>query len=219
MIVTLEDFIREFTLIKEMGWIQTHRSGPTGVGKTLEDLLGIPENNLDQPDFGDYELKSCRIDSQSMLTMFTRAPQPARANTYLREKYGYASSVYDNDEKVLHATLSADRFTTIADTGNMLRIQCRSDGIYIASQEMIEDIFWSREALRKCFEKKYKNKFVYAKALTKGTGSNEEFHYIEAYEVSGFDYDAFIALLETGKIYVDLRIGQYHSGKEQREDP
>ena len=36
MIVTLEDFIREFTLIKEMGWIQTHRSGPTGVGKTLE---------------------------------------------------------------------------------------------------------------------------------------------------------------------------------------
>ena len=69
--------------------------------------------------------------------------------------------------------------------------------------------------MRKCFEKKYKNKFVYAKALTRGTGSNEEFHFIEAYEVSGFDYDAFITLLETGKIYVDLRIGQYHSGKNK----
>jgi hypothetical protein len=79
MIVTLGDFIREFTVIKEMGWIQTHRSGPTGVGKTLEDLLGIPENNLDQPDFGDYELKSCRIDSQSMLTMFTRAPSACKS--------------------------------------------------------------------------------------------------------------------------------------------
>ena len=45
MIFTLEDFIREFTKIKGMGWIQTHRSGPTGIGKTLEDLLGIPENN------------------------------------------------------------------------------------------------------------------------------------------------------------------------------
>ena len=109
MIETLEDFIREYTKIKEMGWIKTHRSGPTGIGKTLEDLLGIPENNLDEPDFGEYELKSCRINSQSMLTMFTRAPQPARANTYLREKYGYSSSVYDNDEKVLHSTLSADR--------------------------------------------------------------------------------------------------------------
>ncbi len=213
MIVTLEDFIREFTKIKEMGWIRTHRSGPTGIGKTLEDLLGIPENNLDQPDFGDYELKSCRIGSQSMLTMFTRAPRPARANTYLREKYGYSSNAYDNDEKVLHSTLSADRFTAIADTGNRLRIHCEPDGIYIESQDGIEDVFWSREVLRKCFEKKYKNKFVYTKALARGTASNEEFRFIEAYEVAGFDYDAFIKLLEAGKIYVDLRIGQYHSGK------
>ena len=53
MITTLDDFIREFEKVKALGWIKTHRSGPTGVGKTLEDLLGIPENNLDQPDFGD----------------------------------------------------------------------------------------------------------------------------------------------------------------------
>lgn len=43
MIYTLEDFIREYRKIKEMGWIRTHRAGPTGVGKTLEDLLGIEE--------------------------------------------------------------------------------------------------------------------------------------------------------------------------------
>ena len=51
MIVTLDDFIREYEKIKAQGWIKTHRSGPTGIGKTLEDLLGIPENNLDEPDF------------------------------------------------------------------------------------------------------------------------------------------------------------------------
>lgn len=215
MIVTLEDFIREFTLVKNRGWIQTHRSGPTGVGKTLEDLLGITENNLDEPDFGEYELKSCRIDSQSMLTMFTRAPQPSRSNTYLREKYGYSSNAYDNDEKVLHSTLSADRFTSIANTGNQLKIQCESDGIYIASQDGKENVYWSREALKRSFEKKYKNKFVYVKALSRGTGNTEEFNYVEAYEISGFDYEAFIDLLEQGKIYVDLRIGQYHSGKNK----
>lgn len=212
MIYTLDDFVREFTKIKNQGWIRTHRSGPTGVGKTLEDLLGIPENNLDEPDFGEYELKSCRIDSQSMLTMFTRAPQPARANTYLREKYGYSSSAYDNDEKVLHATLSADRFTSIANTGNKLKIWCDIDGIYILSQDERENIFWSRETLKRCFEKKYKNKFVYAKAFSRGIGINEEFHFVEAYEVSGFNYESFLDLLEDGKIYIDLRIGQYHSG-------
>lgn len=216
MIYTLEDFIREYSKIKEMGWVKTHRLGPTGIGKTLEDLLGIPENNLDEPDFGEYELKSCRLESQSMLTMFTRAPQPARtANTYLREKYGYSSNAYDNDEKVLHATLSADRFTPIADTGNKLKIWCDIDGIYILSQDERENIFWSRETLKKCFEKKYKSKFVYAKAHSRGSGALEEFLFVEAYEVSGFDYDSFIDLLEEGKIYVDLRIGQYHDGPKK----
>lgn len=212
MIYTLDDFVREYRKICEMGWITTHRAGPTGIGKTLEDLLGIPENNIDGPDFGDYELKSCRLDSNSMLTMFTRAPQPARANTYLRLKYGYSSGAYDNDEKVLHSTLSADRFTPIADTGHKLKIWCDIDGIYILSQDGVENVFWSRDALKKCFEKKYKNKFVYAKAQSRGSGANEQFRFVEAYEVSGFDYEAFIDLLEEGKIYIDLRIGQYHNG-------
>ena len=61
-IITLDDFIREYTKVCEMGWIPTHRQGPTGIGKTLEDLLGIVENNIDEPDFGEYELKSCRIN-------------------------------------------------------------------------------------------------------------------------------------------------------------
>ncbi len=212
MIYTLEDFIREYHRICDMGWITTHRAGPTGIGKTLEDLLGIPENNIDEPDFGDYELKSCRINSNSMLTMFTRAPQPARANTYLRLKYGYSSGAYDNDEKVLHSTLSADRFTPVADTGHKLKIWCDIDGIYIMSEDGIENVFWSREALRRCFEKKYRGKFIYAKAQSRGVGASEQFRFVEAYEVSGFDYEAFIDLLEEGKIYVDLRIGQYHTG-------
>ena len=43
-------------------------------------------------------------------------------------------------------------------------------------------------------------------------GTNEQFCFVEAYEVSDFHYDAFVELLEKGKIYVDLRIGQYHGG-------
>ena len=110
MIYTLDDFIREYQKIVDMGWIRTHRSGPTGIGKTLEDLLGIEENNFDAPDFGEYELKSCRINSGSMLTMFTLSPQPRGANTELRLKYGYSSD---------------------ANTGHQLKFSCNPDGIYI----------------------------------------------------------------------------------------
>ena len=85
--------------------------------------------------------------------------------------------------------------------------------VSIASELGTENVYWEREKLRKAFEKKYKNKFVYAKAQSRGTGADEEFYFEEAYEVSGFDYDAMIELLEQGRIYIDLRIGQYANGK------
>lgn len=212
MIYTLNDFIREYSKIKDMGWIKTHRSGPTGIGKTLEDLLGIPENNLDEPDFGDYELKSCRLNSNSMLTIFTKTPQPKGAANTLRMTFGYLSDTYDNDEKVLHSTLSADRYVTIANTGHSLKVVCDDLKISIVAEDEKEYAYWTREELKKAFEKKYKNKFVYAKAESKGLGADEYFKFTEAYEVSGFNYDAFVSLLEQGKIFIDLRIGQYHGG-------
>ncbi len=54
------DFKRKIMQIKEMGYVPSHRKGPTGIGKTLEDLLDITENNIAGPDFQIYELKSCR---------------------------------------------------------------------------------------------------------------------------------------------------------------
>ncbi|MBQ6253020.1 MvaI/BcnI family restriction endonuclease [Ruminococcus sp.] len=212
MITTLNDFIDEYTRICNMGWIKTHRSGPTGIGKTLEDLLGIVENNIDGPDFGDYELKSCRLDSNSMLTIFTKTPQPQGAANTLRMTFGYSSDAYDNDEKVLHSTLSADRYVAIANTGHSLKVSCSDTKISIVAEDGKEYAYWTRDQLRTAFEKKYKGKFVYAKAHSRGVGANEEFKFVEAYEVSGFNYDAFVSLLEQGKIYIDLRIGQYHGG-------
>jgi hypothetical protein len=213
MITTITDFINEFRQIQARDWVRTHRQGPTGIGKTLEDLLGISENNLGEPDFGEYELKSSRLNSKSMLTIFTCAPQPAKANTYLRLKYGYSSSAYNNNEKVLHSTLNALSFTPIADTGYKLKITCKGSRLYIANETEVENVYWDSELLRKTFNKKYKHKFVYVKAEARGDQEVEEFRYVSAHAVSGFDYDEFLLLLEQGKIYVDLRIGQYHSGK------
>ncbi len=212
MIETLNDFITEYSKVKEMGWVKTHRSGPTGIGKTIEDLLGIEENNIDGPDFGIYELKSARINTTSMLTMFTRKPDSEIGNSYLREKFGYESDAYDNDRKVLHSTLTAERFVTIAVTGHKLKLTCDNDRISIESEKGIEPVYWTKKNLQAAFENKYRGEFVYAKALCRGKGANEEFYFTEAYQVSGFDFEASIELLEKGKIFVDLRIGQYPDG-------
>lgn len=42
--------------IKSLGWIKNRRPGNAGgVGNALEDLLHVAENNLQLPDFGDWE--------------------------------------------------------------------------------------------------------------------------------------------------------------------
>ena len=212
MIQTLNEFISEYKKICDVGWVRTHRAGPTGIGKTLEDLLGIQENNIDGPDFGDYELKSCRLGSNSMLTIFTITPQTRGAINTIRITFGYSSDPYYNEEIVLHVTLSAAGFTSIANTGHSLKISCSPTQISIIDETKTEYAYWTRTELKTAFERKYKNTFIYAKAYAQGSGRDEEFKFVEAYEVSGFNYDSFVALLEQGKIYVDLRIGQYHGG-------
>ena len=112
----LNEFIEKFIKIKNMGWIKTYRTGPTGIGKTLEDLLEIPENNIDGPDFGDYELKAMRSSANSMLTLFTKTPKPPKVNSILLETYGFVTDNYENARKVLHSTLNAQSFTPLGNT-------------------------------------------------------------------------------------------------------
>ena len=75
--MNLEQLKMKLRKIKKMGFVKTHRSGNTGIGKTLEDLLGIKENNIPLHDItGVAELKAYRRDAGSMLTLFTLEPQP-----------------------------------------------------------------------------------------------------------------------------------------------
>lgn len=47
-------------LLNQSGYIVSKRKGNTGIGYTLETLLGLKENNLITPDFEDIELNSNR---------------------------------------------------------------------------------------------------------------------------------------------------------------
>lgn len=211
--ITLEEFVVKFKEIKNMGWVKTHRKGTTGIGKTLEDLLGIDENNIQGPDFGQYELKSKRKNANSMLTLITKSPDsPEKANTKLRLDFGYSSTAYDNDEKVLHTTLSANKFTPISNTGHSLKIVCDDSNISIVSENNVVEASWHINTLREVMTRKLGDQFVFVRADSRGSGENEEFLFTEAYLLDGFNSDAIINLVRSGDILVDLRIGQYHNG-------
>lgn len=70
--------------IKEMGWIKNRRPGNAGgVGNTLEDLLDVAENNLQLPDFGNWELKSQRAKNRLIIdTLPQRTKTPKCAHCF-----------------------------------------------------------------------------------------------------------------------------------------
>lgn len=207
--MSYQDLIQKLQEIKQKGYVRTHRLGDTGIGKTLEDLLGIEENNVPGPNAKMIELKSARKGSPSMLTLFTKSPLPRRkAISTLVEKFGYPSP--KDGRKILHATLRATSFTSIK--GRRALTLRANDRIEIVSVEGETLGYYTNETLEKTFEKKLPA-LLYVKANTRGRRTAEEFWYNEAWHLKGFSFENFKKLVRDGIICVDLRIGQYSDGR------
>lgn len=69
---TLSQIEKALKELSEKGWVKSNRTHNTGIGKTLEDYLGITENNIALPDFGVMELKSQRAGTISMILYLQR---------------------------------------------------------------------------------------------------------------------------------------------------
>lgn len=95
-------------------WHLGARQGNDGNGgNTLEDLLGIKENNLSLPDFGDIELKTQEFETGSLLTMFHSEPKPKASVPKLLKALGWkhseAGASYLADELSFRSTTYAHR--------------------------------------------------------------------------------------------------------------
>lgn len=202
--------LKKLKAIKKMGYIKTHRAGNTGIGKTLEDLLGIKENNVPGPNAQMIELKSARKNASTMLTLFTKSPLPPKANSVLLERFGYKSK-RGNNKKELHTTVSAEEFNTLK--GKLgFKIVIEKERINLVTIENKVVGYWDKATLKKSFEGKIP-KLLYVKADSRGSSSDEEFWFNEAWLLGGFDFGNFVRLLQEGTILVDIRIGQYPDGR------
>jgi hypothetical protein len=204
------ELVEKLKELKARGYVRTHRAGDTGLGKTLEDLLGIHENNVPGPNGVMVELKSARKDSTSMMTLFTKSPLPRSANSVLLEGYGYATPE-SGGKKILHTTVNASEYNTLRGrTG--FKIEIREDRVELAGDQGKVLGYWDKTTLKERFEAKLP-RLLYVKADARGSGDEEEFWYNEAWLLSGFGFDGFLSLLRERKILCDIRIGQYPNGR------
>ncbi len=107
---TKNELIQRLRDIKKRGWIVLSRyrqDRDGGLGNTLEDLLGIPENNIPLADYGDFELKTHRSASNSLISLFRFEPRPGKVIPYLVKNYGWPLPKYGPKEQSLRVDMDA----------------------------------------------------------------------------------------------------------------
>lgn len=214
---TYQELVEGLKKIKQQGWVKTHRVGDTGIGKTLEDLLEIDENNFAGPDGHDTELKAARKDAASMLTLFTKAPLPRGINTKLRLEYGYPDEKFPN-VLVLRTTIDSKDFNNIkGEKGfKVVSVEDRIEILPFRKSKKFPDMvnqYWPKILFEQSIAKKYKKSLLYVKADVRGEGENEEFHFNEACLLQGFNFNKFAEQLKNGILKVDIRLGLYPNGR------
>lgn len=215
----VEEFRELFETIKGMGFIRTNRKGPTGIGKTFEDLLLKEEDNLPLPDFKDIEVKTKRTASNSMVTLFTKSPTgPRGANGLLKNKYGYKEDP-DALFNKLHTTLSAVKFTTNKKSGYDFKIGINEEEgyIYVIVKDSITDEVvdistrWTFQVLDKTLNNKLKYLCIVDADERKNEGFTE-FKYTKLNFIYDLSWPQMLQALKDGKLFVDLRIGTNPNG-------
>ena len=174
---TYDELLEGLKELKKRGFVKTHRAGDTGIGKTLEDMLGIDENNIAGPDGEDTELKSARKNSPSMLTLFTKAPLPRGINSKLRKEYGYPDKKF-RSKLVLRTTINAIDFNKIKGKKGFMIISKENKIEILPAKKSpnMENPYWLKKDFENSIGEKYKKSLLYVKANNRGSRESEEFH-------------------------------------------
>ncbi|AFD01120.1 hypothetical protein Mtc_2389 [Methanocella conradii HZ254] len=133
-IYTKEELIKRLKEIRDMGWVKCTRPANDGcVGNTLEDLLGIAENNIPLANSGEWEIKAQRATSSSLTTLLHLEPSPQAIrfvpNIFL-SKYGWPHETIPNElsfRQTIRATHRTDRGFTIIVNDEKKRIEVSFD--------------------------------------------------------------------------------------------
>lgn len=238
---TKESLIQSLKEIKNSGWIPNGRPGNVGgVGNTLEDLLGIKENNLPIPNAAEWELKCQRANTTSLTTLFHMEPSP-RALKFVPDvllpKYGWkhelAGKKYPPSEmsfrQTIHGLERSDRgFMVVVDkTQQKVLISFDANKVDSRHSEWLEEVqkrvgvaelvpqpYWGFEDLHHKAGTKLLNTF-YVQAEVKRDGDKEYFHYNRVLILRGFSIDNFVNALVDGNVLVDFdaRTGHNHGTK------
>lgn len=227
IVTPLQDLINQISTIKNVvsdellglikdrmtDWTLTEKFADTGIGRTVETLLGIPMNADTTPDYKGIELKSHRETSKVRNTLFTQSPDweisKLKCSKSIVDEYGYIPEGYDH--KSLHVTLTANRPNVQglgllvtpqkglleADEFSLIQLE---DGSF---QKIKDVVVWRLLKLHERLMVKHRETF-WIDAETKKENGREYFRCTEILHTKNPIPSQFDVLLEQGQITVDF---------------
>jgi hypothetical protein len=215
----LDKIKSEFERIKRLGFIKSTRqkNKDGGIGNTFEDYLGVDENNLSDPDFEGFEVKTKRFMNSSVVSLFSKSPTyPKGANRLLKEKYGEVRDPEFPDLKKLYASIYGGKLSNVYGKFKMtLVVDYVEKRLYLhifdQNNDLDKEVYWSFEELEKGISKLKKLFIVFAES--KDINGLRYYHYNSGNVYLDLNFKSFLEEIEEGNIQFDLRIGVHKSGK------
>ena len=238
---TKDELIKKFQQLSKMGWVLNSRFGNHGgIGNTLEDFLGIEENNLPIPNAAEWELKTQRINTSSLTTLFHTEPSP-RAIRFVPQlllpiygwKHQKAGVLYGSGEQsfrqTLHGSKHSDRGFIVKIDRNAKKVLISFDASKVSSNnsdwlvsveksvgldELNPQPYWGFDDLEHKAGTKLLNCF-YVQADVKKEKDKEYYWYKKVQKLCKFRFEGLLEGLEKGVVFVDFdaRTGHNHGTK------
>jgi len=205
------ELLNKLKIISKKGFVKSEVNSDTGIGRTIESLLGIEMNSSKAPDYKGIELKSFRNKRNNRKGLFGKTPNwnlsKFKSRVEILDTFGY----WESGIFRLYNTM---RGTGRNAQGLMLRIEYNKDWLLENSDrpEIGDFLVWELETLRKALLKKHKETF-WIKAESKIENNNEYFHFKEVEHTKNPMVDKFEILVETGAITMDYPIKRMPDGK------
>jgi hypothetical protein len=198
----LEELRQKLLKIKVKGFIKSHREDNTGIGKTLEDELGIIENNQHEADLKignkKAELKGQRKNAKSRVTLSTKEPEWIKDKFVVINKTGYVDK---KGRWGLKNTLS-----NLKENKRGWKLDISKDKIVMINKDLGEACFFDKKILLEIIKEKIGENLVLVLAEVKKRKDKEYFHYTDAVYYEDFNESNFIKLLVEGRIIWEFRL-------------
>ena len=206
-----EELLEKLRVISSKGFVESLRRGPTGIGFTLESMLGIAANSSRSPDYKGIELKSGRVAKsgrpRTRSDLFSQVPNwqisSLKSGREILATYGYFNEAEQRIQ--LYCTIKNNPnpqglFMRVNNSGDMVENLARtSDNI----EEPV--VVWILDKLEKALAAKHRETF-WVKAQRRTQSGREQFHYTSVTHTRSPMINNFGLLVDAGKIELDYTL-------------